>query len=156
MAIEKATVPQETSPPALPLKLDVTPRLIEPRGNLVGFANVRINDAFIIGDFKILQNDKGLFVGMPSKPDKTSTSGYRDVAKPITADFRAQLTEAVTVAYHAEVEKLHTLAASIAPIGKQASIAKQMADAKKQADKDNTARPNPEKSDKGQDKGEGR
>ena len=111
MSNEKTTVPQETEQAALPLKLDGTARLIEPKGNLVGFASLKLNDCFVIDDFKILQNDKGIFVGMPSKPDKTSKTGYRDTSRPITKEFRAELTEAVTAAYHAELEKLQTRAA---------------------------------------------
>ena len=82
----------------MPLKLDVTARPIEPKGNLVGFASIKFNDAFVVEDFKILQSDKGIFVGMPSKPDKTSKTGYRDTAKPITAEFRKELTGAVVAA----------------------------------------------------------
>ncbi|MFD1401399.1 septation protein SpoVG family protein [Robinsoniella peoriensis] len=143
MSTEKTTVPQETEPQpeqaALPLKLGVTARLIEPKGNLVGFASLKLNDCFVIDDFKILQNDKGIFVGMPSKPDKTSKTGYRDTARPITKEFRAELTEAVTAAYHAEFEKLQTRAAAIASPEKQ-SIPKQLAEGAKQAAQENAAR----------------
>ena len=72
MSDEKNTTQQETEPAAMPLKLDISTRPIEPKGNLVGFASVKFNDAFVVEDFKILQSDKGLFVGMPSKPDKSS------------------------------------------------------------------------------------
>lgn len=50
----KTTVPPETEQAAMPLKLDVTARLIEPKGNLVGFASLKINDSFVIDDFRIL------------------------------------------------------------------------------------------------------
>ena len=63
---------------APPMKLDVSVRAIEAKGNLLGFANVKFNDCFVVEDFKILQTDKGLYVGMPSKPDKSSKTGYRD------------------------------------------------------------------------------
>ena len=66
---------------AAPMKLDVSVRAIQPMGNLLGFASVKFNDCFVVEDFKILQTDKGLYVGMPSKPDKTSRTGYRDTAK---------------------------------------------------------------------------
>ncbi|MDU5947748.1 MAG: SpoVG family protein [Paenibacillus macerans] len=146
MSNEKTTVPQEAEQQpgqaALPLKLDVTARLIEPKGNLVGFASLKLNDCFVIDDFKILQNDKGIFVGMPSKPDKTSKTGYRDTSRPITKEFRAELTEAVTAAYHAELEKLQTRAAAIASPEKQ-SIPKQLAEGAKQAAQENAAQPAP-------------
>lgn len=133
---------------ALPMKLDVTARLIEPKGNLVGFASLKINDSFVIDDFKILQSDKGLFVGMPSKPDKGSKTGYRDTARPITKEFRAELTEAVAAAYHAEAEKLQSRAASISAPEESKSIQKQLAQGAKQAAKDNAARPAPAKESK--------
>lgn len=144
---DKKAAPQEPEP-ALPLKLDVSVRPIDPIKNLIGFANVKINDCFVVEDFKILQSDKGLFVGMPSKPDKNSRTGYRDTAKPITKEFRAELTEAVISAYHAEVEKLQARAAAVAAPEKE-SIPKQLAEGKKRAAKENAARPAPEKSDKG-------
>ena len=74
---------------------------------------MKINDCFVVEDFKILQNDKGLFVGMPSKPDKSSKYGYRDTAKPITAEFRKQLHGAILEAYQQEVEKLQARAAAV-------------------------------------------
>lgn len=148
MSEEKATNGQapEQEPAAPPLKLDVTARLIEPKGNLVGFASLKINDCFVIDDFRILQGDKGLFVGMPSKPDKGSRTGYRDTARPITKEFREELTEAVAAAYHAKAEKLQARAASLAGQGKQ-SLQKQLSQAAKQAAKDN-ARPAPAKDSK--------
>lgn len=145
---DKKAVPQEPEQAALPLKLDISVRPIDPIKNLIGFANVKINDCFVVEDFKILQSDKGLFVGMPSKPDRNSKTGYRDTAKPITKEFRAELTEAVISAYHAEVEKLQARAAAVASPEKD-SIPKQLAEGKKRAAKENTARPAPEKSDKG-------
>ena len=136
--------PEQEATPALPMKLDVSVRPIEPKGNLVGFASLKINDSFVIDDFKVLQNDKGIFVGMPSKPDKNSKTGYRETARPITKEFRAELTEAVTAAYHAEVEKLKARAAAIPATEKQ-SIPKQLAEGAKQAAKENAARPSPVK-----------
>jgi len=122
--------------------IEVTARPITPIKNLVGFATVKFNDNFVVEDFKILQNEKGIFVGMPSKPDKNSEKGYRDTAKPITAAFRTELTEAVTEAYHAAVEKLQNRAANVTP---PQSIKEQLADGAKQAAKGNANRPAPTK-----------
>lgn len=147
MSDEKNAIPQaaaQDSAPALPVKLDVTVRPINPVGNLVAFASLKINDCFVIDDFKVLQSDKGLFVGMPSKPDKTSKTGYRDTARPITKEFRAELTGAVVAAYHAEVEKLQARAAAIASPEKQ-SMKERIAEGAEQAAKDNAARPAPAK-----------
>jgi len=144
--------PQEPArEPAPPLQMEVTARPITPIGNLVGFATVKFNDVFVVEDFKILHGEKGMFVGMPSKPDKTSKTGYRDTAKPITAEFRTELTGAVVEAYHSAVEKLKDRAANLATPDKQPekpSIQKQLADGKEQAAKDNAALPTPGKGDK--------
>ena len=150
MSDEKTTTgqaPEQEGAPVLPMKLDVSVRPIEPKGNLVGFASLKINDSFVIDDFKILQGDKGLFLGMPSKPDRNSKTGYRDTARPITKEFRAELTDAVTTAYREAVEKLQARAAAI-PNAEKQSIQKQLASGEKQAAKDSAARPTPEKGGK--------
>lgn len=129
-----------------PLDLNVTVRPIEPKGNLVGFASVVFNDSFVVDDFKVLQSDKGLFMGMPSKPDKGSKTGYRDTAKPITAEFRAALTEAVVTAYHAAVEKLQSRAAAVeAPAAEKPSIKGQLEAGAKQAEQEAAKHPVPAK-----------
>lgn len=61
-----------------PLVMNISVRPIQPQGNLYGFASVNIG-GIKIDDFKIVQNNDGnLFVGMPSKPDQTSKTGYRN------------------------------------------------------------------------------
>lgn len=131
---------------AIPLDLKVTVRPIEPKGNLVGFASVVFSDSFVVDDFKVLQSDKGLFVGMPSKPDKGSKSGYRDTAKPITAEFRAALTEAVVTAYHVAIEKLQNRAAAVeAPAAEKPSIKGQLEAGAKQAEQEAAKPPAPAK-----------
>ena len=129
--------------------LKVTVRPIEPKGNLVAFASVVFNDSFVVDDFKVLQSEKGLFVGMPSKPDKSSNTGYRDTAKPITAEFRTALTGAVVTAYHAAIEKLQNRAAAVeAPAAEKPSIKAQLEAGAKQAAKGASEKPAPAKSKK--------
>ena len=90
--MEKGTGGTPAAAPA-PLKLDVSVRVIEPVKNLMGFASVKFNDCFVVENLKIVQGSKGLFVGMPSQPD--GKGGYRDMAYPVTKEFRAQLNSAV-------------------------------------------------------------
>ena len=130
---------------APPMKLDVSVRAIEPKGNLLGFANVKFNDCFVVEDFKILQTDKGLYVGMPSKPDKSSKTGYRDTAKPITGEFRKQLHGAILTAYSAEIGRLQAVAAA----RERPSIKDQLEAGAKEAAKEKAARPPKEKPAKG-------
>jgi DNA-binding cell septation regulator SpoVG len=124
-----------------PLKIDVTIWPIEPKKNLIGYASLKINDGFVMDDFKVLQGEKGIFVGMPSKPD--GKGGYRDTAKPITKEFRAQLTEAVTTAYHEAAQKLKERAPE--------SITKGLADGAEKAKEHNAALPHKEKGGKNVD-----
>ena len=145
MSEEKTTgaqTPEHEAPGGSGLKLDVTARPIDPIKNLVGFANVKINDCFVVEDFKILQSDKGLYVGMPSKPDRNSRTGYRDTAKPITAEFRKELHGAVLEAYQQEIEKLQARVAASrqAPPPEKESIKGQLEAGAKKAAKENAAR----------------
>lgn len=87
-----------------PMDLDVSVKLIDPVKNLIGFASVKFNDCFVVENFKILQGEKGLYVGMPSQPDRNG--GFRDTAKPVTADFRKQLNGAILDAYTAELDRM--------------------------------------------------
>lgn len=127
----------------------VSVRPIEPKGNLVAFASVCFGNSFVVDDFKVLQSEKGLFVGMPSKMDKSSNTGYRDTAKPITAEFRTALTGAVVTAYHAAIEKLQNRAAAVeAPAAEKPSIKEQLEAGAKQAAKEAAEKPAPAKSKK--------
>ena len=84
--------------------LDVSVRVIEPVKNLMGFASVKFNDCFVVENLKIVQGSKGLFLGMPSQPD--GKGGYRDMAYPVTKEFREQLNTAVLQAYEAKLEQM--------------------------------------------------
>lgn len=150
MSEEKTTGAQaqeQEAPGGSGLKLDVTARLIDPIRNMVGFATVKINDCFVVEDFKILQSDKGLYVGMPSKPDKSSRTGYRETAKPITSGFYKELQEKVLSAYEQEIEKLQAriAAARQAPPPEKTSIKSQLEAGTKMAAKENAARAPKEK-----------
>lgn len=97
-----ANIPENSE--AMPLKLDVRVRPIAPKENLVGFAAVTINDCFVVEGLKVCAGDKGLYVNMPSQQD--GNGNWRDICKPITADFRRQLNEAVVEGYNTAIEKM--------------------------------------------------
>ena len=135
-----------------PLDMDVTVRLIEPKGKLLGFANVTFNEAVTVTDFKVLRNDDGaLYVGMPSKPDPGSRTGYANTARILNDDTRLQLTGAVVTEYYAAVEKLKARAAAITAQeqgDKPPRMADQVDKAAKAAAEHNDALPSKEISDK--------
>ena len=134
----------EKTAQAADMKLDVDVRLIEPRGNLMGFANVTVNDCLRIDDFKVLQGEKGLFVGMPSKAQTKDGKTNYETVRPVSKEFRAVLNEAVVEAYHAEVAHLQARAAAVS----KPSIMEQIAEGAKEAAKENAARPAPAKASK--------
>ena len=87
--------------------MDVTVRPIEPLGNLYGFASVKIGN-MTVDDFKIIENKDGnLFVGMPSKPDKSSTTGYRNTVH-IEKGFKAAFDDEIIRKYYAAVEQVQS------------------------------------------------
>ena len=85
------------------------------------------------------------YVGMPSKPDKSSKTGYRDTAKPITGEFRKQLHGAILTAYSAEIGRLQAVAAA----QERPSIKDQLEAGAKEAASEKAARPPKEKPAKG-------
>jgi stage V sporulation protein G len=103
-----------------PLKLDARVTPIAPRDNLIGFASIVIEDRLVIEGLKVCSGEKGLYVNMPSVQNKEGQ--WRDVVKPITSDFRAQITEAVRNAYSAAIEKMQATveAAKAAPVSEAA------------------------------------
>ena len=119
--------------------MDITVRPIEPQGNLYGFASVTVN-GIRIDDFKIVENKDGeLFVGMPSKPDKTSKTGYRNTVF-VDKDFKDDFSAAVIGKYNAAVQAHNRE-------DKPERMADQIAKAKKEADRHNATLPPKDKSD---------
>lgn len=127
--------------------IEVTARPITPQGNLYGFASVTIG-GMTVDDFKIVENkDGGLFVGMPSKPDKGSKTGYRNTVH-IDKDFRDDFSAAVIGAYNIAVEQAQTRAASMKAAPDKPRIGDQIDKAAKEAGKHNAALPAKEKGGK--------
>ena len=97
------------------VKLDVRAYPInEPKGNVVAFASVTIDDMFAVNNIRVVNSEKGPFVAMPQVKDKEGQ--YRDICFPVTADLRKQLNEAILGAYAAEKEK--------APVAKESTADK--------------------------------
>jgi len=123
-----------------PYKMDVTVRPIEQTGNLYGFASVKIGGLTVDG-FKIVENKEGeLFVGMPSKPDKESKTGYRNTVY-VDNDFRKAFNLAVLGEYYSAVDHDQAHTANYKVVPDKARIADQMKTASEQADRYNAGLP---------------
>jgi DNA-binding cell septation regulator SpoVG len=60
---------------------------------LKAFVNVTFENCFLIRGLKVLKGDTGLFVTMPSR--KMNDGTYRDIAHPVTNEFRERLERAI-------------------------------------------------------------
>lgn len=113
------TQPEGTE--AAPLNIDVRVRPIAPKDNLLGFASVTINNCFVVEGLKVCSGEKGLYVNMPSMQD--GNGNWRDVCKPITSDFRRQLTEAVVEGYGVAIEKMQATLEAAKTVNEKPSLA---------------------------------
>ena len=78
----------------------VNVRKIEKEGSrMKGIASVLIDDSFAVHDIRIIEGDNGLFIAMPSR--KTANGEYKDVAHPISPDFRNELQDKILAEYDA-------------------------------------------------------
>lgn len=69
---------------------------------LCAFANITFDACFVVRGLKVLEGSKGLFVVMPSR--KVKGDDYRDVAHPITAEFKDYIQQEVLNAYELYIE----------------------------------------------------
>jgi stage V sporulation protein G len=74
----------------------------EPQGATLAFASVGINDLVAIQGVRVVNGEKGLFVTMPQSKDKNDE--YHDIAYPLNADLRKQISLAVLNAYDNEID----------------------------------------------------
>ena len=90
----------------MPFNLNAHVRPIAPRENLIGYASVTINNCFAVDGIRVCSGAHGLYINMPSSRD--ANGKWHDVCKPVTADFRKQLTDAVAEGYETAIEKMQT------------------------------------------------
>jgi len=128
----------------LPFQMEVTAHPIEPKGSLLGFANVTVNEAITIKDFRILNGENGLFVGMPSKPDQSSEKGYRNTVY-ISKDYLDTFSDAVIGAYQITLKREQSHTAKLNTPEKR-PMKEQYKEAQKAADRHNASLPTQEKS----------
>jgi len=64
---------------------------------LRAFANITLDDVFVVRGLKVIEGQRGLFVCMPSR--RMEDGSHRDIAHPISNDFRQEIEEQVLAAY---------------------------------------------------------
>ena len=74
-------------------------RKVTSEGKLKAYVTVTFDNCFVVHNVKIIEGKDGLFIAMPSK--KTATGEYKDVAHPISPEFRTQLQTKILDEYNA-------------------------------------------------------
>lgn len=78
---------------------DIRIRKLEKEGKLRAYVTVTFDDCFVVHNVKIIEGNNGMFIAMPSR--KTSSGEYKDVAHPISVEFRNALQEKILAEYEA-------------------------------------------------------
>ncbi len=68
---------------------------------LKGFANITLDNQFVIRGLKIIAGTNGFFVSMPSR--KRPDGSHQDIAHPVNSDARKMVEERVLMAYEETV-----------------------------------------------------
>lgn len=74
-------------------------KVIKTEGNfrVKGIASITIDDSFVVHDIKIIENERGLYVAMPSR--RLPSGEFKDIAHPINAEAREIIQKAVLNEY---------------------------------------------------------
>lgn len=78
---------------------DVRIRKVEAEGKLKAYVTITFDDCFVVHNVKIIEGTSGLFIAMPSR--KTANGEYKDVAHPISPDFRNVIQSKILDEYNA-------------------------------------------------------
>lgn len=70
---------------------------------LKAYVTVTFDNCFVVRHVRVVQTEKGFLVSMPSRklPDGT----HKDIAHPISQDFRKKLEDKILAAYEEELKK---------------------------------------------------
>lgn len=74
-------------------------RKVEDEGKLRAYVTVTFDDCFVVHNVKIIEGKTGLFIAMPSR--KTGSGEYKDVAHPISPEFRNEIQDKILDEYNA-------------------------------------------------------
>ena len=74
-------------------------RKVEDEGKLRAYVTVTFDNCFVVHNVQIIEGQNGLFIAMPSR--KTANGEYKDVAHPISPDFRSELQNKILEEYNA-------------------------------------------------------
>ena len=70
---------------------------VEGNMRVKGVASITIDNCFVVHNIKIIESQKGLFIGMPSV--KTADGSFKDIAHPINTEARDKIQKAILEEY---------------------------------------------------------
>jgi stage V sporulation protein G len=76
---------------------DIRVRRVTTEGKLKAYVTVTFDNAFVVHNVKVIEGKNGAFIAMPSR--KTKNGEYKDVAHPISSEFRGKLQELILQEY---------------------------------------------------------
>lgn len=68
-------------------------------GPVLAYANVILDNQFIIRGITLLEKDNRRFISMPSRRIRNGDRNFRDTAHPLNREVRKELTDTVFDAY---------------------------------------------------------
>jgi len=85
--------------------MKITEVRIFPRNEekLKAYAAITFDNCFVVHNLRIVKGERGLMVCMPSRKKDDGT--FKDVAHPISADFRHELEQQVLSAYEQKLKE---------------------------------------------------
>lgn len=96
MLVILGTAVIKSEPEAIATKVKVTPNN-NPDSNLKGFAQITMDDCFVVSGVKVFDGENGMFLQMPQY--KNSAGEYKNVANPVTKEFHDELSNKVIAAF---------------------------------------------------------
>nr|WP_233067539.1 septation regulator SpoVG [Sphaerochaeta sp. S2] len=79
---------------------EVRVRKVSQAGKLKAYVTVTFDNQFVVHNIKIIEGREGDFIAMPSR--QLANGEFKDVAHPISSDFRDHLQQVVMKAYDSE------------------------------------------------------
>ena len=74
-------------------------RKVSGDSKLRAYVTVTFDNCFVVHNVKIIEGKGGLFIAMPSR--KTANGEYKDVAHPISPEFRTELQDKILEEFNA-------------------------------------------------------
>jgi len=75
-------------------------RKLENGSKVKAFCDLTFGDLFMVKGFRVVDSEKGMFVGMPQQQSKQGK--WFDVFLPTTNEIKQYITDAILEAYQAE------------------------------------------------------